>query len=70
MRINMNTEVNSERLLIHGFSFGDWLARPMSGLLEKNGHQVHLEPKVMDVLVCLARHQGEVVTRDMLLDEV
>ena len=70
MQTNMNTEVHSERHLILGFSFGDWIAKPMSGLLEKNGHQVHLEPKIMDVLVCLARYQGEVVTRNMLLDEV
>ncbi len=30
----------------------------------------HVEPKVMDVLVCLATRAGEVVTRDELLREV
>lgn len=56
--------------LTRGFCLGEWQVRPMAGLLERNGHKVHVEPKVMDVLVCLARHCGDVVTRDMLLAEV
>jgi TolB-like protein/DNA-binding winged helix-turn-helix (wHTH) protein/cytochrome c-type biogenesis protein CcmH/NrfG len=56
--------------LTRGFCLGEWQVRPMAGLLERNGHKVHVEPKVMDVLVCLARHSGDVVTRDMLLAEV
>lgn len=31
---------------------------------------MHLEPKVMEVLVCLARHQDKVVKRDELINEV
>ncbi|HEY7840616.1 MAG TPA: winged helix-turn-helix domain-containing protein, partial [Gammaproteobacteria bacterium] len=56
--------------LTRGFALADWQVRPMAGLLERNGHKVHVEPKVMDVLLCLARHSGDVVTRDMLLAEV
>jgi TolB-like protein/DNA-binding winged helix-turn-helix (wHTH) protein/tetratricopeptide (TPR) repeat protein len=56
--------------LTRGFCLADWQVRPMAGLLERNGHKVHVEPKVMDVLLCLARHSGDVVTRDMLLAEV
>lgn len=59
-----------ETELARGFTIGDWSVKPLAGLISRNGHQAHLEPKVMDVLVCLARHQGEVVTRDMLLTEV
>ena len=53
-----------------GFTLNGWEVRPMAGILVKNGHEIHLEPKVMDVLVCLARHRAEVVTREMLLEEV
>jgi len=56
--------------LARGFTLNGWEIRPMAGVLLNNGHEVHLEPKVMDVLVCLACHQGEVVTREMLLEEV
>ena len=56
--------------LSRGFTLNGWEVRPMAGVLIKNGHDIHLEPKVMDVLVCLAYHQGEVVTREVLLEEV
>ena len=56
--------------LQRGFLMGEWSVRPLAGLLRRNGHELHLEPKVMDVLVCLARHQGDVVTREVLLAEV
>ncbi|HET6969650.1 MAG TPA: winged helix-turn-helix domain-containing protein, partial [Phenylobacterium sp.] len=32
-----------------------------------NGEQ-HIEPRVMEVLVVLARHPGQTVTRDQLID--
>ncbi len=51
-----------------------WEVRPRHGtLLRCDGHQsepVRIEPRVMAVLVCLARHVGEVVTRDELCAEV
>lgn len=56
--------------LRRGFRVGDWDVHPLQGVIGQGGHRVHIEPKVMDVLVCLARHPGEVVTREMLLDEV
>lgn len=59
-----------ETSLRRGFRVGDWDVHPLQGVIAQGGHRVHIEPKVMDVLVCLARHPGEVVTRDMLLDEV
>ncbi|MBL8202132.1 MAG: winged helix-turn-helix domain-containing protein [Chromatiales bacterium] len=59
-----------ETSLRRGFRVGDWDVHPLQGVIEQGGHRVHIEPKVMDVLVCLARHPGEVVTREMLLDQV
>jgi len=52
------------------FEVGDWVVRPELDRLERNGIAVTLEPRVMDVLVCLARHDGDVVSPDELVDEV
>lgn len=56
--------------LKRGFQLGDWRVFPDQGLLEGADGQVHLEPKVMEVLICLAGKQDEVVKRDELIDEV
>ena len=63
----MNIEKDA---LLRGFNLKEWEVRPLAGSLRKGTYQVHVEPRVMDVMLCLARHQGEVVTRDALLDEV
>ena len=34
-----------------------------------DGHVTHLQPQVSNVLVCLVRHKGEVVAKDMLVEE-
>jgi len=56
--------------LLKGFSFNGWEVKPLAGKLSNEAEEFHLEPRIMDVLVCLASHQGEVVTRDVLLSEV
>jgi adenylate cyclase len=38
--------------------------------VSSNGTTVHLEPKVMEVLVCLAQHAGEPVSKEQLLQAV
>ena len=48
------------------FSIGDWLIHPAVNTMERDGETVHLEPKVMQVLVVLASEAGEVVTREQL----
>lgn len=53
-----------------GFMLGPWDVRPRMGTIEGPGGSVHLEPKVMGVLVCLAAQSGEVVTRDEIIDRV
>ena len=64
------SDSTAEARLRRGFRIADWDVHPLQGVIDQGGHRVHIEPKVMDVLVCLARHPGEVVTREMLLDEV
>jgi TolB-like protein/DNA-binding winged helix-turn-helix (wHTH) protein/Tfp pilus assembly protein PilF len=48
------------------FQVGDWTVDPESGRLQKEGEEVKLEPKVMEVLVFLADHSGKVVSREAL----
>ena len=53
-----------------GFELGPWTVVPDRGLLRQGDTKEHLEPMVMDVLIVLASHQGQVVTRDQLVDAV
>lgn len=53
-----------------GFRLGDWQAYPLRNLLVGPAGEVHVEPKVMQLLECLAASSGEVVERDRLLDEL
>lgn len=48
------------------FYVGDWFVDPASSSLSKDNDLVRLEPKVMDLLVELAREPGKVVTREHL----
>lgn len=56
--------------LREGFRLGKWEVRPVEGRIIGTEGTVHLEPKVMDVLVCLASNPGHVVEREKILDEV
>ena len=56
--------------LHRGFVLGTWVVRPLENRLVGDGAEERLEPKAMDVLVELARHPGEVVTRNHLFDTV
>jgi DNA-binding winged helix-turn-helix (wHTH) protein/TolB-like protein len=57
-----------------GFILANWEVRPRHGTLLARDHSpsepVRIEPRVMAVLTCLARHVGEVVTRDEFSAEV
>lgn len=52
------------------FQIGEWCVQPQINSVRKNGTEIHLEPKVMQVLALLANHPGEVVTKDRLLQAV
>ena len=57
--------------LLDGFRLGPWKIEPLRGAITgSTGDSQHLEPKVMDVLVCLAEHANELVTRDELQEAV
>lgn len=52
------------------FHVGPWLVRPGVNTISKNGFAVRLEPKVMEVLVCLASQAGELVPKDVIFKTV
>ncbi len=54
-----------------GFRVGTWTVESALGSITGSDGQVHhLEPKVMDVLVCLAERANELVTYDELASHV
>ena len=52
------------------FRIDDWLIQPQINAVEKEGKTWHLEPKVMQVLLQLASHPNEVLSKDRLLEAV
>lgn len=52
------------------FHVGNWLVDPLNNELRLGDTCVKLEPKVMDVLLYLAQHPGQVVSREELEEHV
>ncbi len=52
------------------FRLGDWLVEPRLNRLTRGDESIQIELKMMDVLVCLAGHAGELVTRQEIIDTV
>jgi len=49
------------------FQLGSWQVQPSLNTISQNGKAIRVTPKVMGVLVCLAEHPGEAVSKDELL---
>jgi len=60
----------SKEDLFKGFTIGDWEVLPARGVLRQADLEIHPEPKVLEVLLTLAQRDGDLVTRDELIDEV
>ena len=52
------------------FQVGPWLVAPSLNSISCKGATVRLEPKVMEVLVCLAEHAGETLPKETLFHAV
>jgi TolB-like protein/DNA-binding winged helix-turn-helix (wHTH) protein/Flp pilus assembly protein TadD len=52
------------------FRVGAWLILPGLNTVSRNGASIHLQPKVMEVLVSLARQPGETIPKDQLLKTI
>ena len=53
-----------------GFRIGECLIEPRQNRIVRGEIEVRVEPRVMDVLVCLAERAGEVVSRETLNEQV
>jgi TolB-like protein/DNA-binding winged helix-turn-helix (wHTH) protein len=56
--------------LNHAVFVGDWLIEPELNSIQRNGEKAHLEPKAMEVLVCLIEAEGNVVSKEQLIRQV
>lgn len=52
------------------FRLDDWIVEPQLNRVSNGKVSVRIEPKTMEVLLCLADHAGEVVSRRDLVDAV
>jgi TolB-like protein/DNA-binding winged helix-turn-helix (wHTH) protein/Flp pilus assembly protein TadD len=52
------------------FRLGQWMVCPKLNTVQADGRSVRLEPKFMQVLVCLAARPGEVVSKEELIGSV
>jgi DNA-binding winged helix-turn-helix (wHTH) protein/tetratricopeptide (TPR) repeat protein len=52
------------------FRLLSWLVQPSLNTVSHSGASIQLEPKVMSVLVCLAEHAPEPVSKEALLQQV
>ena len=53
-----------------GFNLGDWEVLPAKGVMRRGDEEIHPEPKVLEVLLALARRNKNLVTKDELIEEV
>lgn len=59
-----------EPMLKRGFRLGPFAIDPLSGEVTGPNGTRHVQPKVMDVLLCLVEHDGKLVERDVIIERV
>jgi Tol biopolymer transport system component/DNA-binding winged helix-turn-helix (wHTH) protein len=59
-----------DSLATKGFRIAGWAVAPRLNSISQDGKTIRLEPKVMQVLVCLASAPGDVVSKDDLIRKV
>ena len=68
--IQANEMASRTEVLRNGFRMGEWIVRPIEGLIDGRDGSRHLQPKSMDVLLCLASAPNHIVERDDLIEQV
>lgn len=68
--MNAPADTRSPDALAQGFRLGAIRIDPLACIAEGSGGREKLDPKVMDVLVLLARHAGQVVLRERLFEQL
>ncbi|MGD8440349.1 MAG: transcriptional regulator, partial [Holophagae bacterium] len=66
----MSRQVEKAQKIEAQFRVGEWLVEPSLNRVARDGVTVQLELKAMDVLLGLAEHSGELVTKHELVDAV
>jgi DNA-binding winged helix-turn-helix (wHTH) protein len=56
-------------LMESDFQLRAWVVQPQLNSVVCDQKTIHLEPKMMGVLVCLAQRSGEVVPKEQLVQE-
>src|SRR5210317_649836 len=56
--------------LDRGFNLGEWEILPLQGLMRRAQEEISLSPKNVEVLIALAKRDGNLITRNELIDEV
>lgn len=49
---------------------GEWLVTPSVNQISRQGRQITLEPRLIDLLMYFAHHPDEVLSRDNIIDHV
>ncbi len=52
------------------FRVGDWLVEPDLNRISRADKTISVEPKIIEVLVCLASHPGEVLPKEKIIRTV
>ena len=52
------------------FRLGPWLVQPSQNTISNHGKTTRLEPKMVEVLVCLTESLGETVSKEQLIRKV
>src|SRR5690349_1517282 len=67
-RIRLGASATAKRPVTQVVEFGDVKVDPATRTVERDGEPVSLRPKEFDLLLALARHDGQVVSRLDLLE--
>jgi TolB-like protein/tetratricopeptide (TPR) repeat protein/DNA-binding winged helix-turn-helix (wHTH) protein len=68
--IESNDALDRSAILRKGFRMGEWIVKPVEGVIDGLQGSRHLQPKSMDVLLCLASSPNDIVERDQLIEQV
>jgi DNA-binding winged helix-turn-helix (wHTH) protein len=66
----MHPPGNDEEMRLVPFLVGDWVVEPSLNRLSRDSQETHVAPKAMDLLVYLAAHAGDVLSRETIIDAV
>lgn len=61
---------HSGKLVQKSLKVGSWIVDPSLNSMSSEGRTLRLEPKVMAVLLCLAEHPGETLSKEQLFQAV